>query len=114
MPEDSDAKEIGTSDLAKSLMKNEQFSKYFSYQLEMIKFAVCVAIKNKLAPVTDDKSITTSHNTASLDPDGNLKFLVSSYKNTKTPYKLVEQLAEAGFRFIKEKLKIRGLIDDCY
>jgi hypothetical protein len=114
MPEISDAKEIGTSDLAKLLMKNERFSKYFSYQQEMIKFAACVAIKNKLEPVTDERSITTSQHTANLDPDGDLKFLISSYKNTQTPYKLVEQLAEAGFRFLKNKLDNNEMIEDCF
>ena len=114
MLEVSDKEQIGTSDLAKSLMKNVRFSKYFGLQQEMIKFAVCVAIKNKLEPVTDEKSVTNSQHTAALDPAGDLKFLVTSYKNTKTPYKLVEQLAEAGFRFIKTKLDKNEMIEDCF
>jgi hypothetical protein len=114
MTSTSDKEQIGTSDLAKSIMKNEKFSKYFSLQQEMIKFAVCVAIKNKLEPVTDEKSITNSQHTAALDPDGDLKFLITSYKNTQTPYKMVEQLAEAGFRFIKGKLDKNEMIEDCF
>lgn len=100
-----DKKQIGTSALAKDLMKRPIMKDHFQLQQDMIKFAVCVALANHLEPETDRSTHDNSQRTTDLDPNGDLRFLVESYKReTKTPYRLIESLAEAGFRYIDNKL----------
>jgi hypothetical protein len=86
---------------------------HFSLQQDMIKFAVCIALANHLEPVTDRSTHDNAQRTIDLDPDGDLKFLVENYeREVTTPYRLVESLAEAGFRFIEQKIRDgRGLED---
>jgi len=100
-----DKKQIGTSALAKELMKRPIMKDHFQLQQDMIKFAVCVALANHLEPIEDRTTHDNSQRTSDLDPNGDLKFLVESYeRETKTPYRLIESLAESGFRHIDKKL----------
>jgi hypothetical protein len=100
-----DKKQIGTSALAKELMKRSIMRDHFSLQQDMIKFAVCVALANHLSPEDDRSTHDNSQRTSDLDPNEDLKFLVESYeRKTTTPYRLIESLAEAGFRHIDQKL----------
>lgn len=101
----ADKKQIGTSALAKDLMTGPLLSMHFALQQDMIKFAVCVALSNHLDPELDRSDFDNSQRTSDLDSDGSLKFLVESYKGaTETPYRMIESLAEAGFRHMSKVL----------
>lgn len=111
--EKGDKKQIGTSSLAKELMKHPAMKDHFSLQQDMIKFAVCVALANHLEPITDRSTHDNSQRTVDLDPDGDLKFLVENYeRESVTPYRLVESLAEAGFQFIDQKIRDGRALED--
>lgn len=113
-PAQDDKTQIGTSNLAKELMGSSPMKDYFSLQQDAIKFAVAVALANNLDPVVDEPSIVNSQHTASLDEDRSLKFLLENYKRSQTPYRLAEQLAEAGFRFIRKSLDEHVLFEDLF
>ena len=111
--ERGDKKQIGTSALAKDLMKGPVMRNHFSLQQDMIKFAVCIALAYHLDPVLDRTTHDNAQRPIDLDPDGDLKFLVENYeREVTTPYRLVESLAEAGFRFIEQKLRDGRELED--
>ena len=109
-----DKTQIGTSNLAKDLMGSSPMKDYFSLQQDAIKFAVAVALANNLEPVIDEPSIVNSQHTASLDEDRSLKFLLENYKRSQTPYRLAEQLAEAGFRYIRKCIDEHMMFEDLF
>ena len=98
---DNDLVQIKTSPGSKELMANHEFKNHFDDDMEMIKFAVSIAIKNGLEPVASDGSFKTSHNYANFDRDNRMAGLLTVFKKSNTPARLVTQLAEAGFRYIK-------------
>lgn len=103
---ETDSKQIGTSHQAKRLMESEVFKSHFSRQQHMIKFAVAVAIANKLSPNRNNLTDNTTHRTSDLDEDGSLRFLVQQYKSeNQRPYFIAEGLAEAGFIFIEDQIR---------
>ena len=106
-----DLKQIGTSPVAKDVMNLGEMDDHFISKGDMYKFAVCIAIREGKEPISDAR-FTTSHSTTELDPDGALAFLVSSYRKTDQPYRLSQKLAEAGFRFIRERLEAGDALDD--
>lgn len=111
--EKGDKKQIGTSALAKELMKSPIMRDHFSLQQDMIKFAVCVALANHLDPITDRSTHDNAQRTIDLDPEGDLKFLVESYQREVTaPYRVAESLAEAGFRFIDQNIRNGRTLED--
>ena len=111
--ETGDKKQIGTSALAKALMTEPVMRSHFQFQQDMIKFAVCVALAKHLPPEHDRSTHDNSQRTVDLDPDGHLKFLVESYeREVSAPYRMVESLAEAGFRFIDQHLRQGGDLEE--
>ena len=110
----SDKVQIGTSDLAKSLMNSEVLASFFHEQRDMIKFAVAVAISKNLAPVFSEPTMTNAQHTQGLDKDGSLADLVRHYQKTSTPYRESEALAEAGFRYLSDHFDKGGELDDLF
>jgi hypothetical protein len=98
-----DVKQISTSSAAKKLMQGKDFNEFFMDDMDKIKFAVCIAIREHLEPTPPDSTFQTSHNFANLDQDGKLSAILRQYKRTSTPARLTIQLAESGFRYIKQQ-----------
>lgn len=100
---ESDLVQIQTSLFAKEVMADPEFRAHFEDDMEKIKFAVCIAIKYGREPSVTDGSFRTSHNWANFDRDGRMAGLLARYKKSSTPARLVTELAETGFRIIKDK-----------
>ena len=105
MAED-DLVQIGTSvegkEIIEFLIKEKR---WFREQFTVLKFAISVAIKENLE-VNHNVKLTTSHNVNSLDKDGLLQGLILELFPTEAPYKKSQYLADAGLRFIDQKIKM--------
>ena len=110
--EKSDIVQISTSAFAKKLMQSREFVDFFEGDMDKIKFAVCVAIREDLEPTPPDGTFVTSHNFANLDYDGRMSALLSKYRGSSTPARLTVQLAESGFRWIKAKMDLGDSLRD--
>jgi hypothetical protein len=104
--------QFGTSIFAKDFMARDTFKRYFDGQQEMIKFAVSVAIKNNLQPAERDQTFKNAHNINDVDKTGQLMALVKTNYPKEPPAKIVQGLAESGFRYLDEQIGQRGLTLD--
>lgn len=69
---------------------------HFGSELDAAKFAMAHAIKGDV-PVGRVDGADTKWNVGSVDPDGNLRFLlVALYPETDEPYRLMEYLMNKG------------------
>jgi hypothetical protein len=104
MSED-DLIQIGTSvegkEIIEFLVKEKR---WFKEQYTVLKFAISVAIKENLE-INNNVKLTTSHNVNSLDKDGLLQGLILELFPTEAPYKKAQYLADAGLRFMSQKIK---------
>lgn len=98
-----DLVQIKTSPSSKEVMTHPEFRNHFDDDMEKIKFAVCIAIQYEREPSVTDGSFKTSHNWANFDRDERMSGLLAAYKKSTTPARLVTELAETGFRIIKDK-----------
>lgn len=76
--------------------------------LDAYRLAVAAAIARDLAPTDENVSRTTAYNaTGTLDIDGAIRATVLAIRtdHNHRPYALVERLAEAGLRDIREHLE---------
>lgn len=76
-------------------------------RLDAYRLAVAAAIARKLEPTDENLSRTTAYNaTGTLDVDGAIRAAVLAIRTDHDgrPYALVERLAEAGLREIREHL----------
>lgn len=109
-----DIQQIGVSTFAREMYESESIRPYFAELGDFIKFSICVAIHFHLDPAkaqVGDK-FETSQETSRWDSNDAIKTIVSNYKNSETPYRLAQQLAEAGFQEIQRVLKSGGTLDD--
>ena len=113
-PERGDLQQIGVSKFARELFDQKDVGTYFGELGDFIKFAICVAIHSHLEPTRpkDGDSFMTSQESSRWDSNGAIQALIVHYKNTDTPYRLGQELAEAGFRHIKEHIDSGQPIDD--
>jgi len=112
--EKKDLQQIGVTSLARETFESGSIRPYFAELGDFIKFSICVAIHFHLAPakaLTGDK-FETSQETARWDSNNAIRTIVGSYKNTDMPYRLSQELAEAGFQKIKNLLDSGGALDD--
>ena len=103
---EEDLTQIGTSVEGKEIIQfllNDK--RWFKEQFTAIKFAISVAIKENLA-VNENVKLTTSHNVNSLDKDGLLQGLMLELFPNEAPYKKAQYVADAGLRFIDQKIKL--------
>lgn len=111
-----DLQQLGVTTLAREVFEMDGVKPYFAELGDFMKFAICVAIHLHLDPArpsAGDK-FETSQESTRWDANGAIRTIVSSYKNTDTPYRLSQELAEAGFQRIREVLDSGGTIDDLY
>jgi hypothetical protein len=109
-----DIQQIGVSQFARELYEFESIRLYFAELGDFIKFSICVAIHCHLEPAqaqVGDK-FETSQETSRWDSNDAIRTIVSNYKKSEMPYRLAQQLAEAGFQKINGVLKSGGTLDD--
>ncbi len=100
-----DITQIGTSAVGKDILKflkEEMF--WFDNQMSALKFAVCVAINFNVS-IDENVTLTTSHHVQSLDEDSMLKNILNNLFPGDAPYRKAQYLADAGLKFIYEKIK---------
>ena len=112
--ERNDLQQIGASKFARNLFEETEVGEYFEEFGHFIKFAICVAIHKHLEPLRPQQgdNFVTSQESSRWDPNGAIRALVGHYKNTETPYRIGQELAEAGFRHIKEQIENGQSLDD--
>jgi hypothetical protein len=112
--EKKDLQQIGVTSLARELFESGSIRPYFEELGDFIKFSVCVAIHFHLEPTKAQAGdrFETSQETTRWDSNNAIRTIVGSYKNTETPYRLSQELAEAGFQKIKHLLDSGGALDD--
>jgi hypothetical protein len=109
-----DLQQIGVSKFARDLYSSESISPYFLELGDFTKFSICVAIHFHLEPAkaqSGDK-FETSQETARWDSNNAIRTIVANYKSTDTPYRVAQELAEAGFQKIRAVLDAGGTVDD--
>ena len=100
-----DITQIGTSASGKEILKFlEDEMGWFDAQFYAIKFAISVAIKFQI-PVDEKASVETSHNVNTLDGDLILKNILLDIYPGEAPYRKSQYLADAGLKFIYNKIK---------
>jgi hypothetical protein len=101
-----DIDQIGTSALGKEVLNFlTDDIKWFRRQFEALRFAISVAIKFEI-PIPDKPNLTTSHNVSSLDDENlTIKNLIKDLYPNVAPYRKAQVLADAGLKFIYEKIK---------
>ena len=98
-----DIEQIGLDNTAREILRNIRELGWFEEDLDLMKFALSYAIKNKLDLL--ESSFTTSHNTASFDKDGKVKDLIQLYyPEEEQVYRFAQGLMNQGLIHIGKKL----------
>lgn len=110
---DRDRDQIGlpdeTDDLLKVLVKQ---TPWFKNEMDVYRLAITVALARGLEPRLDEsETYTTKYQVSSLDPDGRLKLLITTFApdQSKTPYRWAMRLANKGVKFLHSALIDKGL-----
>jgi hypothetical protein len=100
-----DIKQIGTSAAGKEVLEFlAEEMHWFDTQYSALKFAISVAIKFEI-PIDEKTSVETSHNVNTLDGDLVLKNILLDIYPDEAPYRKSQYLADAGLKFIYQKVK---------
>lgn len=107
-PSPQDKTQIGLSPQASDDLEYIKGHLRLPRGLDVYRLAVAAAIARKLEPTDESVSRTTVYNaTGTLDLDGAIHAAVIAVRSDhgERPYALVERLAEAGLRDIREHLE---------
>src|SRR5438874_7527609 len=80
-------------------------TKWFDDGVDAYRLAIATALRHRL-PVVALTGVTTKYNRGTLDKDGRVRTLISALapEHAARPYEYAELLADAGLRFLKQRL----------
>ncbi len=107
MPEDQDKVTVGLTATGWTNLEALMETGWFEDQVDAYRVAIGVALSRKL-PVDEGglAGVTTKFNRGTLDRDGSVRTLISTLlpRASKKPYEFSQLLADAGIRYLKQRL----------
>ena len=107
MTEDQDKVTVGLTPEGSTNLTALMETKWFDDEVDAYRLAIAIALNRRL-PVAKAglTGVTTKYNRGTLDRDGRIRVLISALapEGAARPYEMAELLADAGLRFLKQRL----------
>lgn len=108
-----DRSQVGLPDSTDDLLKElHAKTRWFKDEVDIYRLAVTISLARGLQPRKDeaDTGYTTKFGVQTLDPDGDLKLLISSLMPdyADTPYRWAQRLANKGVHYLHNEIVVKG------